>query len=371
MADEPLQMPLHETHLAAEATMGSAGGWSVPMHYGCLFAEAERANGAAGLFDLSHLGRLRIRGNGALDLLERVCTHDVAHQEDDTAELTCLCNERGGIINCGFLYRLPRFWVLTTNPDCREKVLAYLTEVATQFDGVRVDDQTRTVAQFGAVGPHAEALLGAVLPINIEGLPRGTAKMGSLMVANYIASRTGLTRQWSLEVMVPNAFASQAWTYVTKKAGDNAIRPCGHAARDILRMQAVLPRYGHEINETIDPVTASLERCVDFGHDFIGGDAVRKMAERGPQRRRVLLKLDSHDEDDLSIPRLGTPLYDDEGREIGTVTSGTLTPTGRAVMVQAYVVTDMAETQVHAVLDEPSSRTGLILHVCGDRERSS
>lgn len=364
MTDHDLQkLPLNDKHTAAGATMGAEDGWAVPMHYGDALAEADRAMTGAGLFDLSHLGRLRIRGDGALDLLERVCSHDVAHQEDDTAELTCLCNDRGGIIDCGFLYRLPKFWVLTTSPGNAEKILAHLTEQAEAF-GARVDNQGDKVAQLGVVGPDGEALLDAVLPISIAGLDRGAAKMGSLMVANYIASRTGLASPWALEVMVPNVFAGQAWAYVTKKARDNAIQPCGMAARDILRMQAGLPRYGHELNETIDPITAGLSRCVSLDHDFIGAGAIGKIREQGPQRRRVLLKLED-DKAELRIPRMGTPLQDDQGREIGTVTSGSFSPTQGAILAQAYLAADVAELGAGVRLDEADPREALVTQICG------
>jgi aminomethyltransferase len=357
------QLPLHDKHTAAGASMGSEDGWAVPMHYGDALGEATRASRGAGLFDLSHLGRLRIRGDGALDLLERVCTHDVAHQEDDTAELTCLCNEQGGVIDCGFLYRLPRFWVLTTSAGNAAKVLAHLNEQADAFDA-RVDNQGDKVAQLGVVGPDGEALLDAVLPISIAGLPRGAAKMGSLMVANYIASRTGLAGQWALEVMVPNAFAGQAWAYVTKKARDNAIQPCGMAARDMLRMEAGLPRYGHELNETIDPITAGLAGCVSLDHDFIGADALAKISEAGPQRRRVLLKLEDG-KGEASIPRQGTILRGTDGREIGTITSGSFSPTQGAILAQAYLAADAADVGAGAVLDEDDPRDVLVLDVSG------
>ncbi len=365
MTDNELQkLPLNDKHLAAKAAMGSEGGWSVPMHYGDALAEANRATTGAGLFDLSHLGRLRIRGDGALDLLERVCSHDVAHQEDDTAELTCLCNDRGGIIDCGLLYRLPRFWVLTTSPGNAAKVLEHLSEQAEAVADARVDNQGDKVAQLGVVGPDGQALLDALLPISIAGLPRGAAKMGSLMVANYIASRTGLASQWSLEVMVPNAFAGQAWNYVTRKAGDNAIQPCGMTARDMLRMEAALPRYGHELNETIDPITAGLTRCVSLDHDFIGADALANIHERGPQRRRVLLKIEDAGSEP-SIPRQGTALRDSDGREIGSVTSGSFSPTQGAILAQAYLVADVADPGAAAILDEAAAREALITQICG------
>ena len=143
------QTALHAQHLSGEASMGEEAGWSMPLRFGAVAEEVQACRERAGVFDVSNVGRLRVRGDGALELLERVCTHDVARQEDNTASPTLLLNERGGILDMGILYRLDRFWVLTTSPDNREKILAHLQ--AQEIAGVKIDDQTNKVAQLAAV----------------------------------------------------------------------------------------------------------------------------------------------------------------------------------------------------------------------------
>ena len=361
-------------HTAADAVIGEEGGWEVPISYGNAGKEARVVRSRAGIFDVSHLGRIRIRGNGALDLLERVCTADVAHQEDDTAIHTLLCNEQGGIIDECFLLRLPKFWVLTTNAANRQKVIEHLE--SQEFDDVKIDDQTEKVYQFAVSGPGAKDILRAVLPISIDDLADGEAKMGSLMIANYIATRVSYSGEWTLEVMVPGMFAGKAWGFITKKAGDNAVPPVGMAARDILRIEAGRCRYGHETNEMTNPVTAGLMSCVDLNHEFIGADAISKLTTKTPARKRVGLILDTNNQADVSdaknlrdlmtapgegiIPTLGTPIIAGDSREVGNITSGTFSPTLGKVIAMGYIAPDIADVGTELMVQTPTPTPGRV-----------
>ena len=353
MADaEPLKTPLHGRHVAMEAKMGDEGGWQVPLSYRGALDEVEAAHRRAGVCDVSHVGRIRIRGDGALDLLERVCTADVARQEDDTARLTLLCNERGGIRDACLLLRLENFWVLTCSPCNRAKVLADLQAAAAGLD-VKVDDQSPVTSQLAVVGPAAPAILDAILPVRVTGLARGEAKLGSLMVARYIAMRAGPTVLWSLEVILPNLFILPAWDFITHKAGANALGPLGTAARDVLRIEAGCVRWGHEIDETVDPITAGLGAAVDFGHDFIGAGAVRAVQQRGPGRKRVGLVLANEAQSQVAgVCRKGTVVRGPGGGEVGAVTSGTFSPAAGAVIAMAYVRCDVAAEGTEVAVGE-------------------
>ena len=234
MADDLHTTSLHDTHVAAGATMIHRDGWELVQDYGDVVSEVAAARSRAAVFDSSHLGRIRIRGDGALELLEGHCSADVAHQEDDTAVRTDIRNTAGETIDMGFLIRLETFWVFTSTAGGRENVLAALSESAAGF-GAKVDDQTFKTSMITVVGPEAAGILDAFLPVKASSLPRGTVKQGSLMLARYIAARTGPTPLWSLEVTLPNMLVGQAWKFITKKAGDNALLPIGQAAVDILR----------------------------------------------------------------------------------------------------------------------------------------
>ncbi len=345
MAEEEkiLQSPLHARHVAAGAVMGSEAGWAMPLSYQGAMAECQAARSGAAIFDVSHIGRIRIRGDEALGLLERVCTADVVHQEDDTALQTLMCNKRGGIIDQCFCLRLEGFWLITTAPMNRGKVLEHLRRVGEGMDA-KIDDQTDKTAQVCVTGPTAARILDKVLPEKPSALPPGAAKVGTLMIARYIAMRTGYSGQWSLEVVLPNMVAGQAWDFITRKAGENNISPAGLAARDVLRIEAGLPRYGHELNETIDPLTAGLESAVDFERDFIGAEALRTLRQKAPARRRagLVMALPATSQPP-SIPRMGASVRRTDGSEAGTVTSGTFSPTRNAAVALAYLSPDAAE----------------------------
>ncbi len=335
--DNELKPALHDRHVEAGAVMGAEGGWAVPMHFSGVAAEVAAVRQGAGVADISHVGRLRLRGNQALDALERLCTIDVAHQEDFTAARTLLCNEKGGILDDAWLIRLADEWLLTCSPINREKVLAHIQAVTDGMD-LKVSDQTSKSFHLAVAGPATLKRLEPVLPEQAAGLARHGVRMGSMLLAKWIALRVGYTGTFCVEVILPNMLAWQAWRFITQKAGANCIPPVGLTARDVLRIEAGLPRYGHELNETIDPFTAGLANLLDFGHDFLGRSALEELRGRTPSRRPTGLVGAAQG----PIPALGSPIADSAGHEIGTVTSGTFSPTLDRVIALAYVTTDTA-----------------------------
>lgn len=337
---ELLKTALHDKHVAMEAKMGFDGGWRMPLSFRGPAEEAAAVRDRAGAFDISHVGRIRIRGDEALDLVERVCTADVVRQEDDTARYSLLCNESGGVIDQCLALRIDDWWLLTTSPICRAKVLEHL-QTQGQGMAVKVDDQTAKTSMVCVAGAEAEGMLARSLPINIADLARGQVKTGTLMLARYIAVRTCYMGVWALEVMLPNMFATQAWRFITDKAGENAAPPAGAGARDVLRIQAGRCRYGHELNETIDPFMAGLGNAVDFEHDFVGRSALEALRDKTPARKRMGLVLEaSGDTDGGGPPVLGTPVWRPDGGRIGTVTSGTFGPGTDRAIAMAYVASD-------------------------------
>ena len=340
MTDEKLLLSaLNKFHIAAGAKMSDQAGWSIPMSFSGVLEEYQAATTKAAIFDVSHIGRIRIRGVGALDLLEQVCTADIAHQEDNTAIRTLLLNEKAGIIDLCILTRLENMWILTTSPVARVKILEYLKSL--DVPGAKVDDQSTKVGQLAAVGPEAKTILDSVLPVKVANLPAGTAKMGSMLIARYIASRTSYSNQWGLEVMLPGMLIGKAWTYITQKAGAKAMTPAGTACREILRIEAGLPRLGHEISEAIDPVSAGLLSLVDMNHDFIGKPALEALMTKTPARRRCLIKFESASEMP-SLPRMGDPIFAADC-EVGNVTSSTLSPADNCVIAMGYIASDHAK----------------------------
>jgi aminomethyltransferase len=280
MPTEPhLQSTLTKMQLRQGAQLTSLGDWSLIDHFGDPAAEVAAVTSAAGAIDLSHLGRIRVRGDGALPLLERACTADVARQEDDTAMLTCLCDASGKIIDLAYLVRLENMWVLSTNCLARPAVLAHLMQL-NEAEGLeaKIDDQTFKTVLIGVAGPAARELLDGLLPGDkVSGLARGEARMGTMMVARYIAMRTGSTGTWSLEVMVPNMLAGPAWDFITKKAGhgEKALPPIGQVAWNTLRQTAGIPA-GQALTGQ-DPRGVNLTHLLNLAdpdHHFLGREAL-------------------------------------------------------------------------------------------------
>ena len=207
---------------------------SLPLSYLGALDEAREVRRRAGVFDVSHIGRIRIRGNGALDLLEHVCTADVTRQEDNTAQSTLLCNAAGGILDAGFIVRLETFWVLTTSPGNREKVLNHLQPFADEF-GAKVDDQTFKTCQLAVTGPAAATVLDTVLPEKVSTLPSHTAKMGSLLLADVgkgylVVAGDPTTNAGMLRMEVDRAAAALREVFGTKLAASAADNATGRSA---------------------------------------------------------------------------------------------------------------------------------------------
>ena len=348
---------LHDRHVAREAKMGSDGGWEMPLSFSGAADEVQAVCSRAGAFDISHVGRIRIRGDEALDLVERVCTADVVRQEDDTARYTLLCNESGGIIDQCLAIRIEDWWLLTTSPINRVKVFEHLCARGEGLS-VKVDDQTLKTSMVCVAGAQAEEMLDRALPISVAGMAPGQIKTGTLMFARYIAVRTVYMGLWALDVMLPNMFIGQAWRFITDKAGENAAPPAGAVARDVLRIQAGMCRYGHELNETIDPFMAGLGESVDFAHEFIGREALAALRDKAPSRRRVGLVLAPSVGQDAAgaIPACGTPVCRTDGGQIGTVTSGTFSPALDRVIAMAYVACESGGAGTEVLVGQDSSR---------------
>jgi aminomethyltransferase len=340
---EPLKTALHGRHRQAGAVFAEEAGFVMPLGYGSTLSEYRQARTSAAVIDVSNLGRISIRGDGSLDLLEKVLTHDVARQADDTAHYTLLCNRAGGIIDHGLCVRLEDGWLLSTSPLGRVRVLEHLREHAASLE-VRIDDQTESTAHLYLTGPQAPARLEAVLGEKVSAWPAGTARAGTLMIARYVAIRSAEAGQWAMEVILPNAFAGQAWDYVTSGAGGHRFAPAGLAVWDIMRVEAGTVRFGHEINETIDPITAGLEHWVRAQGQFVGAEALRKLGAKEPARRRVGLVLPPPaDDQPPPIPRQGNAVFDADRTEVGVVTSGAFSPHLEQAIAMAYVSSDAAD----------------------------
>lgn len=327
---ELLKTPLHEQHLSAGARLVDFAGWHMPLLYTGILDEHAKTRAEATVFDVSHMGRLRIRGDSAWRLLDRVCTADVVHQDDQTLRYSLLCNEAGGVLDDIMVFRLEEEWLVVCNASNRLKVVEHLRQV-NQAGGfkAKIDDATIETAMLAVQGPKARQRLADVLPFDISNVGRHNLLAGSYMMFKYIASRSGYTGEDGFEVILPKMAAGLAWKFITSE--DSGVTPAGLGARDVLRLEAGLPLYGHELNETIDPITAGLDKAVRDEGDYIGAAAIAKVRQSGPARKRVGIRLATP-----RIARQGSAIYADRW-EVGAVTSGTFSPSCNASIAMGYV----------------------------------
>jgi aminomethyltransferase len=349
------QSVLHARHEALGARFVEVAGRQMPLSYRIAIDETQQLLDGCGVVDVSHHGRIRIRGDGALALLERACAQEVARQEDDTAAASLMLTAGGGVLDLGELVRLEDAWLMVTSPPCRQKVLNHLRELATA-EGleVKLDDQSDKTVQLLVAGPQAPARLDAVLPFAVSQLADGAAAAGSMMLARYSGYRRDIGGLWAMHVVLPGLMAGLAWDFITQKAGANIVAPAGLAAVDAARVQAGVPAYGAELNETIDPVTAGLSHLCRAEGGYIGAEALAQGRSRAAARRLVRLAMDMQAP---HLPRLGEAVLDADGVEAGAVTSSAYWPPSGALVLLAYV--DVSRSGGELYIDTPQGRVRL------------
>jgi aminomethyltransferase len=330
----PLRTPLYDWHVAHGARVVEFGGWDMPVQYTGIVEEHTAVRTAAGLFDISHMGRLTFEGPDALDFLQSIYTNDADSMKPGQVRYGLVCNEQGGVLDDVLVYRLERFWLMVVNASNRLKILDWI-ERHRGARNVTVTDSTFEWAMVAIQGPRFRAVtdLAGDLKYYFAAI-RIMDDPGSGEVLRLIASRTGYTGEDGCEVIMPARAARVLCDYWIEQARSHGLelKPCGLGARDTLRLEAAMPLYGHELSEEIDPLQAGLAWAVKFDKgDFIGRTALLKRRGDPALPRRVGLELTSR-----RIAREGAEVLV-EGRVVGRVTSGTFAPTLNRAIAMAYV----------------------------------
>lgn len=331
-----LETPLHAAHARLGARLVDFAGWDMPIQYPTgILAEHDAVRRGCGLFDLSHMGRVFVRGPGALALSQFCTTRDLAAVRDGEAAYCLLCAPDGGILDDVIAYRLGAEEVLFVfNASNRESDAAhFLAQKATRGDRADIVDETLRTALIGVQGPAAQRVLQSVCSADLERMP-GYSFLHFLQaeVAGHAAlvSRTGYTGEDGFEIMVAAEDAEATWHGLLSGPGEPIA--CGLGARDTLRTEAAMALYGHEIDRGSSPFEARLGWVVNLGKgDFVGREALQALKERGPTRKLVGLRLAAG-----GVPRPGHGVTHD-GEPVGRVTSGTFSPSLKASIALAYV----------------------------------
>ncbi len=332
--------PLFDLHRELGARIVPFAGWEMPVQYSGILDEVRSVRTNAGLFDISHMGRAHVFGSGALDVLQRLTTNDVAALEAGRAHYTLLTNPNGGVIDDLIVYRVAEndFWVVI-NAGNSSKDLAWLREQAAPQTSI--DDWTDRTAMIAIQGPKAIEAIAPVVDTDVPGLPGFAFVQTKLFGEAAIICRTGYTGEDGLEVIVQPGQAPVVW----RKLLDAGASSCGLGARDALRIEAGYPLYGHEIDDTTTPVEAGLMWVVKLDKgEFTGRARIAELRETGAGKRLVGLTLSER-----IVPRQGYTVYAGE-LPVGTVTSGVFSPTVGHSVAMAYV-------------DEPHGRFGADLTI--------
>ncbi|WP_231746595.1 glycine cleavage system aminomethyltransferase GcvT [Maioricimonas rarisocia] len=328
--------PLHAWHVEQQARMVDFAGWDMPIQYTSIGEEHQAVRQRAGLFDIAHMGRLFFSGPDAARLLDSLLTNDVSKLKDGQIRYALVCNKHGGVLDDVLVYRFADEYLLVVNASNRQKIVEWIDGHRSGFEA-DVTDATTERFMMALQGPASIDVLSPHVDLDLAGMKYYTAVQTPVAGAEAIVSRTGYTGEDGFEVIVPNAAAVWVWGELIASGKEVNLKPCGLGCRDTLRLEAAMPLYGHELDETIDPLTAGLGFAVklDAG-EFIGRDALLGLREQPTGKRRVGLELDGR-----RIAREGATLHIGE-TEIGHVTSGTFSPTLEKAIAMAYVSADHA-----------------------------
>lgn len=336
--------PLFELQKKAGAKFTEFAGWQMPLQYSAIMEEHHAVRKNAGLFDISHMGKLFVYGAQALDFLQKLCTNDISKCAPGKALYSHLCNEQGGVIDDIFVYCLAEWsYMVIVNAATTQKdyswFLNHLTR--TKFKNTVVENRSDEYGMLALQGPNAAKIAGKIF----RELPaRHQIAEKNMNGKTVFLCRTGYTGEDGFEIVAPNSLLCELWLKfpfakgVARSDGvsEESILPCGLGARDTLRLEMGYLLYGNDIDEEHTPLEAGLSWVVKLDkQDFIGKSALEKQKRKGIQRKLTAFKLKER-----GIPRHHSKIFCGS-QEIGRVTSGTFSPTLQCGIALGYVPTNL------------------------------
>ncbi len=297
-----MRTPLYEVHKSLRARFTDFHGWEMPLQYSGIVDEVKAVRSSVGVFDISHMGRFFIEGKDAFQMLQRLTTNNLGKLSPGRVQYNLITNERGGVKDDITIYMFSKEkFFLCVNAGNREKIKDWINGF------IRVTDVSQNTVQIALQGKESEKIISEFY--DVLDLRYYRFKIfGDIMV-----SRTGYTGEDGFEIYAPAEKGIKLFKELVKKA-----KPCGLGARDVLRIEAGFPLYGHELSEDITPLEANLERFVDFSKEFIGKEIILS--------KEISRKLFGLEMIDRGVPREGYEIVKN-GRTIGTISSGTFSPT--------------------------------------------
>ncbi|MGB5435255.1 MAG: glycine cleavage system aminomethyltransferase GcvT [Maribacter sp.] len=313
---------LTKTHEALGAKMVPFAGYNMPVSYEGVTIEHETVRNGLGVFDVSHMGEFLIEGPNALALIQKVTSNDASKLTIGKAQYSCLPNETGGIVDDLIVYRVKEeTYLLVVNASNIKKDWDHISKYNKAFNA-DMKDLSEHYSLLAIQGPKAVAAMQSLTSVDLSGI-----KFYNFVVADFasidfvIISATGYTGSGGFEIYCKNSEVKQVWDKVMEAGADFGIKPIGLAARDTLRLEMGYCLYGNDITDETSPLEAGLGWITKFTKDFVNSEALAKEKEHGPKDKLVGFELE-----DRGIPRQGYDIVDGQGKTIGHVTSGTMSP---------------------------------------------
>jgi len=330
---------LTETHEALGAKLVPFAGYTMPVSYEGVNAEHETVRNGVGVFDVSHMGEFLIGGANALALIQKVTSNDASKLTIGKAQYSCLPNETGGIVDDLIVYRIKEEqYLLVVNASNIEKDWNHISKYNAEFNA-EMRDISEGYSLLAIQGPKAVEAMQSLTSEDLAAIPFYNFVVGDFAgIANVIISATGYTGSGGFEIYCKNEEVKQVWDSVLEAGAEFGIKPIGLAARDTLRLEMGYCLYGNDINDDTSPFEAGLGWITKFTKDFVNSEALAKEKARGPERKLIAFELDER-----GIPRHDYDIIDRQGKKIGVVTSGTMSPSMGKGIGLGYVPTIFSE----------------------------
>jgi aminomethyltransferase len=341
-ADTPVALrrtALYDTHVAHKARTVDFGGWEMPVQYSGLVAEHMAVRTGVGLFDVSHMGDIQLRGPNSLAAVQKLLMNDASKLQTGQAHYSAMLYPNGTFVDDVVLHKLgENDYLIVINAGTREKDVQWVRKTIGGMSGVHVTDVSDYYTQIAVQGPKAMATLQRLTPVELAPIKNYWFTWGQVCgLHNVLIARTGYTGEDGFEIYIPADAATSArvWGELMQAGEEFDVMPCGLGARNTLRLEAAMALYGHEISDELNVFEANLGRyCkLEKGTDFVGREALLAVqAAGGPAKRLVGLEMVER-----GIGRDGYPVCSMDGEKIGYVTSGAPAPFLKKNIALAYV----------------------------------
>jgi aminomethyltransferase len=338
---------LTQVHTDLGAKMVPFAGYNMPVQYVGINAEHDTVRKGVGVFDVSHMGEFILKGEKALDLIQRVTSNDASKLYDGKVQYSCLPNEDGGIVDDLLVYRIDeKTYMLVVNASNIEKDWNWISKYNTE--GVDMKDISDRTSLLAVQGPKAADALQSLTDIDLGSMEYYTFKKGTFAgIDNVVVSATGYTGAGGFEIYFDNEHAEFIWAEVFKAGEPFGIKPIGLAARDTLRLEMGFCLYGNDIDDTTSPLEAGLGWVTKFTKAFTNSEALQQQKQAGVKRKLIGFEMI-----DRGIPRHDYEIVDADGNVIGKVTSGTQSPSLQKAIGLGYIKNEFAKegTEIYILI---------------------